>query len=84
MTNKEAAEFVLAGNRLTIPPGTHPDLASLMARCWMTDPQERPTFIDVSLCRRKKKEEIRKKKEERRKKKEERRKKKVKEKEKEK
>jgi hypothetical protein len=48
MSNKEAAEYVLAGNRLTIPPGTHPQLADLMSRCWLLDPLERPTFVQVS------------------------------------
>jgi hypothetical protein len=48
MTNKEAAEWVIGGNRLAIPPDTPPRIQALMNKCWNFDPQNRPTFVEIS------------------------------------
>ncbi|CAI7932257.1 unnamed protein product [Closterium sp. NIES-54] len=42
-----AVSVVQKGLRPPIPKGTHPRLAELMARCWHTNPAERPEFSAV-------------------------------------
>ncbi|GJP75095.1 hypothetical protein CLOP_g5586 [Closterium sp. NIES-67] len=42
-----AVSVVQKGLRPAIPKGTHPRLAELMARCWHSNPVERPEFSHV-------------------------------------
>lgn len=49
MSNKEAAVWVRNGNRLVFPPRTPPSIVELGNRCWLDDPDLRPTFSEVSL-----------------------------------
>lgn len=39
--------FVLAGQRPQLPDCTHTDLKTLICRCWMPSPAQRPTFAEI-------------------------------------
>ena len=54
MSNKEAKEWVLAGNRLAMPKDTPPVLTTLLTKCWEHEPTARPTFSEVSFFRKSK------------------------------
>lgn len=47
MTNHQTAEYVLKGNRMSIPPKCPFEIYELMLRCWRITPTERPTFRDL-------------------------------------
>lgn len=49
MSNKEAAEYVCAGNRLVAPSDTPPAISALMLKCWDADPFSRPSFVEISF-----------------------------------
>lgn len=49
MTNKEASDYVLRGNRLNLPPKSPPPLANLIKKCWHFYPEDRPSFKDISF-----------------------------------
>lgn len=48
MTSNEAVEFVKAGGRLERPKHCKDELFDIMSACWHQDPDERPTFKEVS------------------------------------
>lgn len=53
MSNNEATEFVLKGNRLKIPDACPQQVYDMMMQCWMSEPEKRPSFqvTDTStLC----------------------------------
>lgn len=44
MTNKETMNYVMRGGRLSRPVICPEPVYSLMSSCWITNPEERPTF----------------------------------------
>lgn len=47
MTNRQAIDFIDAGNRLDQPDRCPDDMWSIVRSCWETDPVKRPTFVDI-------------------------------------
>eukprot|EP01113_Clastostelium_recurvatum_P030186 TRINITY_DN3657_c0_g1_i1.p2 TRINITY_DN3657_c0_g1~~TRINITY_DN3657_c0_g1_i1.p2 ORF type:complete len:710 (+),score=139.93 TRINITY_DN3657_c0_g1_i1:2181-4310(+) len=47
MTNQQAYNYIMQGNRLTLPNTLPPILKEIIERCWRLDPAERPTFEDI-------------------------------------
>jgi serine/threonine protein kinase len=47
MSNRDAMQFVLSGNRLPRPDACPADLYRLMLDCWRADAQQRPSFQQI-------------------------------------
>jgi hypothetical protein len=47
MKQNEIACAVTQGTRPVFPPEVPPQLTALAARCWLHDPEARPTFADI-------------------------------------
>ena len=47
MGNKEVFDKVMNGYRLEIPEGCQPEIYELMIDCWLSDPNERPSFNEI-------------------------------------
>eukprot|EP01113_Clastostelium_recurvatum_P030190 TRINITY_DN3657_c0_g1_i6.p1 TRINITY_DN3657_c0_g1~~TRINITY_DN3657_c0_g1_i6.p1 ORF type:complete len:737 (-),score=150.46 TRINITY_DN3657_c0_g1_i6:58-2268(-) len=47
MTNQQAYNYIMQGNRLTLPNTLPPILKEIIERCWRLDPSERPSFEDI-------------------------------------
>jgi len=48
MSNLEVIAYVKAGSRLSEPESCPPEIYFLMKRCWKREPQDRPTFKELS------------------------------------
>eukprot|EP00039_Didymoeca_costata_P026905 m.16951 g.16951 ORF g.16951 m.16951 type:complete len:888 (+) comp5856_c0_seq1:231-2894(+) len=48
MDNREVAERVTEGFRLTAPEGSPPSFSSLMKKCWQHTPEDRPSFLTLA------------------------------------
>jgi hypothetical protein len=44
MDGAAAAQWVMEGNRMKLPPNCPEQLVALVTRCWDIDPTQRPTF----------------------------------------
>ena len=47
MSNAEAANYVVKGNRLERPNECPDDVYALMLSCWQEDPENRPSFLSI-------------------------------------
>ncbi len=47
MGNKDVIERVSTGYRLSKPSKCPPEHYELMEKCWMKNPQQRPTFKEI-------------------------------------
>eukprot|EP00795_Rhopilema_esculentum_P002628 gene2628-823_t len=47
MTGQELLRFLRAGNRMEKPENCSNEIYAVMKACWLTDPQQRPTFTDI-------------------------------------
>lgn len=43
-TPDEYAQGIFEGRRPPLPPQLHPEVGSIVSRCWAQDPAQRPTF----------------------------------------
>jgi len=46
-TNREAYDWIMAGNRLSIPDDTPEVIEKMLQRCWLIDPSQRPSFREI-------------------------------------